>query len=89
MYSMIISTKSPSLCVCLTNAAALILKSHDCGSYLCGPILTLPPLLIHKLAYLRVSDFGHSPDWRQQPRLTNFTYALNWRVYWINPAIKC
>jgi len=43
MYSMIISTKYSSLRTCLTNPAALISQSHDCGSYVSGPILVPPP----------------------------------------------
>jgi hypothetical protein len=61
MYSMIISTKSSSLCMCLTNPATLVLQLHDCGSYVSGPLLAPLPQGMQKFANLRVSDLGTLP----------------------------
>jgi hypothetical protein len=76
-----------STCTSITNLTAPLSLSHDCSFYVSRRILAHPPFWLQKQTDLRGHDFAHSPDLTHQPRLADFTCALSWRLFGINPAI--
>jgi hypothetical protein len=94
LYSRITFIKSLSFCMTtfsasLTSVTVLLPQSRDCSCYVSGPILTPPPLWLHKHTDLRAHDFAHSPDFWHQPRLANLTCTWIWRLCGINFAVIC
>ena len=86
-HGSITSTESPSFCTTtfsasLTSLTARPPQSHDYSCYVSRPILTPPPLRLHKNTDLRAHDFAHSAElWRQQ-RLANITLHLKPETLW-------
>jgi len=74
--------------VSLTKLTVLLPHSHDYVFY--GSRRTLAPPLFcpQKHTDLGGHDFAHFPELSDQPILAQFTCALSWILFGINPVIQ-
>jgi len=87
MYSVIISTKSPSSCVTnfsasLANLTVHLPQSHDSSCYVSRRILAPHPLRLQKHADLRAHDFASPPVEWHRPKFAHCTCPLKLGTLW-------